>query len=141
MDDTDGYADAEKRNNGAENEVVQTLQNKAQSWSKLIAIIGGAIAFHKCAWQMIGWNYNVCPPMMKMRPEHSIKLTDREGNETNTQQFPIDQPNVGLGCRLAPDGANNMKADSANGNDKQFMRNLNQLHSPLMKHTNIYFQE
>ena len=33
VDNTDGYADAEQRNNGAENEVVKTLQNKAQSWA------------------------------------------------------------------------------------------------------------
>ena len=52
---------------------------------------------------MIGWNYNVCPPVIKMQSESSIKLTDREGNETHIHQLPIDQPNVGLGCRLAPD--------------------------------------
>ena len=96
VDNTDGYADVEQRNNEAEYEVVQALQNKAQSWAKLIAILGGAIAFHKCAWQMIGWNYNVCPPVIKMKSESSIKLTDREGNETHIHQLPIDQPNVGL---------------------------------------------
>ena len=59
VDDTDGYADVEQRTNESEYEVVQALQNKAQSWAKLIAVLGGAIAFHKCAGQMIGWNYKV----------------------------------------------------------------------------------
>ena len=67
VDDTDGYADVEERNNKDEYEVVQKLQNKAQSWEKLIAVLGGAIAFHKCAWKMIGWNYNVFPPLIKMQ--------------------------------------------------------------------------
>ena len=42
--------------------------------------------------------------MIKTRSDHTIKLTDKNGNDTMIQQLPIDQPNVGLGCRLAPDG-------------------------------------
>ena len=131
MDDKDEYADVEQQNNEAENEVVQTLQNKAESWAKLIAILGGEIAFHKCAWQMIGWNYYVCPLMIKMRSGRTIKLTDREGNKTN-----IDQPNVGLGCRLAPDGGQQHESRFLEKQCQKIYANLRQMHSPLMKHIN-----
>ena len=42
---------------------------------------------------------------MKQQSEQSIKLTDRYGNDTEILQLPIDQPNVGLGCRLEQDGS------------------------------------
>ena len=44
------------------------------------------------------------PPMMKEKSNFKIELMDREGMKTEIQQLPKDQPNIGLGCRLAPDG-------------------------------------
>ena len=41
---------------------------------------------------------------MKEKSQHNIELTDREGMKTEIQQFPKDKPNIGLGCRLAPNG-------------------------------------
>ena len=32
-------------------------------------------------------------------------MTDKGGNKTEIQQLTKDQPNVGLGCRIAPDGS------------------------------------
>ena len=74
-------------------------------------MLGGAIAFHKCIWQVIGWNYTHFPPTMKTKSEYSIKLVNRTGAKNEIKQLPIKQPNVGLGCRLAPDG--NQKHESA----------------------------
>ena len=104
VDDTDEYAEAEERGDKAEEEAIKSLQEKAQSWAKLIAVLGGSIAFHKCIWKIIGWNYNVSPPRMKEKSHYKIELTDREGMKTEIQQLPKDQPNIGLRCRLAPDG-------------------------------------
>ena len=47
VDDTDGYAEANISDCEAEKEAVRSLQQKAQSWARLIAVLGGAIAFHK----------------------------------------------------------------------------------------------
>ena len=65
VDDTDGYAEEESRCDSAEEEAIRSLQEKAQSWAKLIAVLGGSIDFHKCIWQLIGWDYKVSPPRMK----------------------------------------------------------------------------
>ena len=73
------------------------MQKKAQYWAYLIAVLGGAIAFHKCVWQMIGWNYEKFPPEMKQQSEQSIKLTDREVKDMEIRQLTTDQLNVGLG--------------------------------------------
>ena len=105
VDDTDGYAEAVERGDNAEEEAIKSLQEKAQSWAKLIAVLGGSIAFNKCIWQVIGWYYKVSPPRMKEKSHYKIELTDREGMKTEIQQLPKDQPNIGLGCRLAMDGS------------------------------------
>ena len=59
VDDTDGYAEAVERGDNTEEEAIKSLQEKAQSWAKLIAVLGGSIAFHKCIWKVIGWDYKV----------------------------------------------------------------------------------
>ena len=104
VDNTDGYAKVKKWDGESEKEAVSSLQQKAQLWARLIAVLGGATAFHKCIWQVIGWNYTHFPPKLKTKSEYNIKLTNRAGVQTKIQQLPIDQPNVGLGCRLNPDG-------------------------------------
>ena len=53
VDDTDGYVEAEDRCGNEEEKAIRSLQEKAQSWAKLIAVLGGSIAFHKCIWQVI----------------------------------------------------------------------------------------
>ena len=52
VDDTDGYAEAKKWDGESEKDAVCSLQQKAQSWARLIAVLGGAIAFHKCIWKL-----------------------------------------------------------------------------------------
>ena len=47
MDDMDGYAEADEWVEIAEEREIISLQEKAQSLAKLIAVLGGSIAFHK----------------------------------------------------------------------------------------------
>ena len=69
VDDTDGYAETKNWGRESEKEAVESQQWKAQSWARLIAVLGGAIAFHKCIWQVIGWNYDKFPPTLKTKLE------------------------------------------------------------------------
>ena len=48
---------------------------------------------------------------MKTKSEYKIELVNVTGAKDEIRQLPIDQPNIGLGCRLAPDG--NQKHESA----------------------------
>ena len=104
VDDTYGYAEAKTCGRDLEKEAVEYLQRKAQSWARLIAVLGGEIAFHKCMWKVIGWKYKKFPPTLKTKSKYKVKLTNRGGVHTEISQLPIDHPNVGLGCRLAPYG-------------------------------------
>ena len=53
VDDNDGYASAPSTNTTAE--CIENLNHHAQVWTKLIAITGGPLCFHKCYWQMLSW--------------------------------------------------------------------------------------
>ena len=88
-------------------------------------VLGESIAFHKCIWQVIGLNYKVSPPVMKEKSEYKIELTDRGWMKTEIQQLPKDQPNVGLGCRLAPDGNQTHEGAFRLYQCKQFQAKLN----------------
>ena len=92
---------------------------------KLIVVLGGSIAFHKCIWQVIGWDYKASPPRMKERSQFKIELTDREGMKTEIKQLPKDQPNIGLGCRLALDGNQRNECEFRLQQFQQFQTKIN----------------
>ena len=91
----------------------------------MIAVLGGSIAFHKCIWKVIGWDYKVSPPRMKEKSNYKIELTDREGMKAEIQQLPKDQPNIGLGCRLTPDGNQMHECSFRLQQCKQFQARIN----------------
>ena len=53
VDDMDGWAEAPNKGSSMEEIVLKSLQWKAQYFANLIAILGGAIKFHKLIWQVI----------------------------------------------------------------------------------------
>ena len=72
MDYMDGYSEAKGYGSDAESETVVSLQEKSYLWSKLIAIIGGDISFHKCIWQFIGWDYTQAPKKLNMNQNKQL---------------------------------------------------------------------
>ena len=65
----------------------------------------GSIAHHKCIWQLLSWG-NVRGHLQPMQ-EHNerLHLMDGKGASTEIQYRPCDDPNVGLGFNLCPDGS------------------------------------
>ena len=64
-------------------------------------------------------------PVMKEKSKYKIELMDREGTKTEIQRFPKDQPNLGLGCRLAPDGNNTYESAFRLNQCKKFQVKIN----------------
>ena len=104
FDDTDCYAMTTPIESQEATKTTQILQNKAQSWNALVASTGGAIAHHKCKWSIIHWDLSGIIPKLKPTTTHTIQLTDSEGCNTTIPQITPDQPNIGLGFRLALNG-------------------------------------
>ena len=65
------------------------------------------------------------PPVMKEKSTYKIELTYREAMETEIQKLPKDQPNVGLGCRLSPDGNQTHEIAFILHQCKQFQAKIN----------------
>ncbi len=67
-------------------------------------LCGGSIAHHKCIWQLLSWE-TIRGHLHPMQ-EHNEKLhlLDGKGASTEIQYQPCNEPNVGLGFNLCPDG-------------------------------------
>ncbi len=88
-------------------EVLHDLQNSAQLWSKLVALTGGLMAFHKCSWQMLSWVPE--KGQMRMRTMEEIRgsmhLEDHKGMKSKIKHKAHTAINVGLGFSIAPTGS------------------------------------
>ena len=109
MDDPDGVA-SKKRSTHKTSAVatVKHLQRGAQLWFDLMGGSGGLVVFHKSFW-MMALHEDTCPPKLKRIPDGEVKLRDDHGAVSIIKKLPSNEPNTGLGCRLAVDG--NMKAE------------------------------
>ena len=103
-DDTDGQVASETVENLSIPRMVRRLQHSGQTWNNLSNICGGAIAHHKCFWQMLFWENDAG----HLRPAKAMKeqliLLDGKGAHSVIQYIPPDKPNVGLGFNLCLDG-------------------------------------
>jgi hypothetical protein len=104
VDDTDGWASAEAGSTTPIQEVVDRLQYNGQVWNDLTNITGGSIAFHKCKWQLLAWEVVRGELRIVKSTDHRIVLKDNKGGMAVIDFLGPDQPNVGLGYRLCPDG-------------------------------------
>lgn len=80
-------------------------QSNAQSWSTLANICDGPIALHKCNWQLISWETHLGHHLsMVQDPPSDLILWDCYGPPSTIPYLPPDQPNVGLGYQICPNG-------------------------------------
>jgi hypothetical protein len=104
-DDTDGQVSRPPDHPHPIPEVVAGLQHSAQTWSNLVQICGGLIALHKCNWTLIAWEViNGRCHMIASTTERLI-MEDGHGTYSVIEFLPPDQPNVGLGYRICPNGS------------------------------------
>lgn len=104
-DDTDGQESCPLSAPHPIHTVVQNLQRSAQIWSNLVQICSGLIALHKCNWQLIAWEYIQGKLKLVTSVEDKLVLEDGHGTYAVIDYLPPDQPNVGLGYRICPNGS------------------------------------
>ena len=103
-DDTDGQESQLTTEIDAISTVVANLQHNAQKWSNLVQICGGLIALHKCNWQLIAWELNAGHLKMVHSTTERLVMDDGNGSFATIDFLPPNQPNVGLGYRICPNG-------------------------------------
>lgn len=104
-DDTDGQESRPTEEEDAISTVIQNLAQSAQIWSNLVQICGGLIALHKCNWQLIAWEHQAGRLHLVHSTQERLVLDDGNGCSSVIDFLPPNQPNVGLGYRLCPDGS------------------------------------
>lgn len=104
-DDTDGQESRPTEEEDAISTVIRNLEHSAQTWSNLVQICGGLIALHKCNWQLIAWEFQAGRLQLVHSTQERMVLDDGNGCYSVIDFLPPNQPNVGLGYRLCPDGS------------------------------------
>ena len=106
VDDNDGHVSAEHDTPPEQQESVikERLQRSGQIWNDLFDISGGSLALHKINWRMIAWEAINGELKIVRATEEVLILEDGKGAFSVIDFQSPDQPNVGLGYRLCPDG-------------------------------------
>ena len=124
VDDTDNWAGTTVHSQTAARHTIQQLQRAAQAWAEILAATGGAVAFPKCKWSALTWNYTSSPPDLLLTPPSQIKLTDAKGATTIIEKTTASTPNIGLGHRMAPNGCQISEFNHRLGQCKDLSRRI-----------------
>jgi hypothetical protein len=103
-DDTDGQVSEDTVEKMHIPRVVRRLQHSGQKWNNISDICGGAIAHHKCFWQMLAWKCQKGHLVVKEDIGETLVLYDGKGSQNVIKYLPPGAPNVGLGFNLCPNG-------------------------------------
>ena len=103
-DDTDQHANTSSALQDAVARTVRKLEHSAQTWNNLINIPGGLLAYHKCNWQMIAWDSTSGYMDLIYNTTEELRIRDGKGAVAVIDFVPPNQPNVGLGYSICPDG-------------------------------------
>jgi hypothetical protein len=104
-DDTDGQVSEDTTLELSVPRVVRRLQHSGQTWSNITNICGGLIAWHKCIWQLMAWEYPRGHVELRTTTDETLTLYDEKGVPSTIAYCPPHEPNVGLGFHLCPDGS------------------------------------
>jgi hypothetical protein len=85
--------------------VVRNLQHGAQVWNHLVQICGGQLALHKCNWTLIAWEFIQGRLQMVSSTTERLVMADGNGSFATIEFLSPDQPNVGLGYWICPNGS------------------------------------
>jgi hypothetical protein len=88
-------------------EATEKMNASAQGWNNVNNLTGGTLAYHKTKWQMIAWEE--CGSLMHLQRTTAQKsrINDWTGAPTTMIYGPTDEPNIGLGYHLCPNGDQN----------------------------------
>lgn len=104
VDDTDGHASGDPLADDVQQDIAQKVQRSGQIWNNVIELCGALPALHKTNWQMSTWQARAGQLEMIRATDEEVRLSDGKGGHAVIPYKRPDQPNVGLGFHLCPDG-------------------------------------
>jgi hypothetical protein len=103
-DDTEGQVSCDTNEHTSIPRIVKQLQHSGQTWSNLTSIFGGLITLHKCHWHLLQWEEVDGNLVLRRDTPEKVILHDGKGASSTIKYLPPNEPNVGLGFHLCPDG-------------------------------------
>jgi hypothetical protein len=105
VDDADGHVSADYHSDNPTSEATAKMNQSAQGWNDIINLTGGSLAYHKTKWQMIAWENSGHLKHLQQETKQTLLINDWTGTPTTITHGPTDEPNIGLGFHLCPNGA------------------------------------
>ena len=111
VDDNDGNVSADYNSERPLDELIEKMRLSSKIWNETVRYSGQSLAYHKCAWQALGWKAvrGELKPIMAI--DETILLEDHKGAISMIKFTPPNQPNKGLGYLLCPDGNQKQEYD------------------------------
>ena len=129
VDDTDSLYGSQFSDPDTINEVVTQLAAGAQRWTNTLEVVGQSMAFHKSAWQILGYENNNGRMHILDKVPHHIELHDSGGATTRIRQIKSSEPNKGLGYYLTPDGNQNKEFEMRMAKTREVCRGVTSMHT------------
>jgi len=104
VDDADGHVSADYNSTNPTEEATTKMNLSAQGWNDVNNLTGGSLAYHKTKWQMIAWEEVGSIKKLVRTTTQQLRIKDWTGAPTTINYGPTDEPNIGLGFHLCPNG-------------------------------------
>lgn len=127
-DDTDQHTNVPSAQRNPIRAVVKRLQHSAQTWNNLINIPGGLLAYHKCNWQLIAWTQKTGYMELVQNCTYDLHISDGKGARARIDYLTPNEPNVGLGFALCPNGNQSPHFDRTFTAIQAICRNMQSAH-------------
>ncbi len=105
VDDADDHVSADYQSKDPTLEAVTKMNTNTQGWNDVNNLTGGSLAYHKTKWQMIAWEEQGSILELQRSTHHKLRIRDWTGAPATIAYGPADEPNIGLGLHLCPNGS------------------------------------
>jgi hypothetical protein len=124
VDNADGHVSADYQSKDPIFEAVTKMNASAQGWSDVNNLTGGLLAYHKTKWQMIAWKERGSMLDLQRSTHHKLRIKDWTGAPATIKYGPTDEPNIGLGFHLCPNGSQKHQFDHTFNSIKKLCHNI-----------------
>ena len=132
VDDTDMWTGSSQVEETDEEipELLQKFRTAAQAWERILFASGGLLALHKCYWWLTSWKWDKGLPVMATVDDdvqpHILALTNgKDATPRTIKRLGPKEANIGLGCRLPPDGNHDDEASFKNDQSDSMAGTIN----------------
>jgi len=124
VDDADGHVSADATLQDPTSEAVTRMHISAQGWNDVNNLTGGSLAYHKTKWQMVCWEKRNGIKTLRETTSNQLTINSWMGASTTIAYGKTNEPNIGLGFHLCPNGDQTHQYNHTHGAIKTLCSNV-----------------